>query len=149
MNDTQNDISQETSTIPALSFPVTINDLLNGALFFALVSLVVLILLRSGNPNILWILLIFMFYEIGVFRFRFLDEGVVLYYFYGRKRHIMKEQIVRIAVKDTIFGRKIEINWKKSSRHSTRVFRISSWGLKKQNLTADSLVMFLKERYNK
>ncbi len=48
-----------------------------------------------------------------------------------------------------MFGKKIEVNWKKSAKKATRVFRISTFGTRRLGIPVEELVQFLRTSYGK
>ncbi|HNR89405.1 MAG TPA: hypothetical protein PKM65_13775 [Spirochaetota bacterium] len=121
----------------AISFPLTISAWRRTAGTIALgafVALSVYLFAKISDLGIVLFLfkfgllvavpLIFVFYEIGVHSYVFSAEGVVIRFIYGRKKTILPENIVRMALDDE-YRTDLVVNWKKSRRHATRTIRIS------------------------
>jgi hypothetical protein len=66
--------------------------------------------------------ILLLFYELGVYKYTFNTGDITIRFLYGRKKIIAKDRIIRIAL--SRLKDKLEIHYRKSSRHSTRIIRI-------------------------
>ncbi len=84
------------------------------------------------------------FFELGVYKYTFYEDNLTIRFLYGRKKVISKDKIVRIAKTDKRKRKEIEIHYKKSSKHSTRIIRIP---VTSPAYSSDSLVSELSSLY--
>jgi hypothetical protein len=129
---------------PKLEIPFIITTTVRSLLFLLFIIFAVI---TSRSPIWLTFFLVFFFYEIGVYSYTFHENEIILKYFYLRKKVIRKDQITRIVIKKSFIGDKIEIDWKKSPRHSTRIIKIPMSWFRKKDLKDDETIEFLKSIY--
>jgi len=130
-----------------ISFPFEIPVWKDSMLFIlGVIAFTVLLALYLNFMVIIAALLIFYFYELLVYKFTFDRDGFVIHYLYGRKRRISADQVVRIILTKK---NNVEINWKKSRKHSTRTIRISKEPFYSQNLPLKEIVELLQLSYGK
>ena len=85
-------------------------------------------------------LLIFLFTKYGMYDITFNTGSIVIRYFYGRKRTIGAEQIVKLLLNAKLF---IELHWKKSRKHSTKTMKFSSGSFLEKDIPIDNIKRFL------
>ncbi|MCP4129633.1 MAG: hypothetical protein GY754_01335 [bacterium] len=82
--------------------------------------------------------------KVFVYTIIFDEEKIVFKYIYGRKRVIPRDQVVRAVLNKKY---KIEIHWKKSSKHSTRMIKFSSRDFLMQQIPVENINRFLSSTY--
>jgi len=130
-----------------ISLPFEIPAWKDSLLFtLGAIALTVFLALYLNFMVIIAALLIFYFYELLVYKYTFDPDGFTIHYLYGRTRRITADQVVRIILTKK---NNVEINWKKSRKHSTRTIRISSEPFYSQNLPLKETVELLQASYGK
>ncbi len=89
-------------------------------------------------------ILIILFTNYGIYSIIFGNDNITIIYYYGRKRIINNNQIVRLILNQKLI---IELNWKISSKHSTKVIKFSSSQFLQNNIPLDNITNLLKSRY--
>ncbi len=106
-------------------------------------DLIVYKIMFFGAVITLPVLLIF--YELGVFKYTFIEDAIIVKYLYGRKKNINKNQFVKINYLQK--NRKIEIHYKKSRKHSTKIISIPVKKFDFKKFSSDELLQQLRDQY--
>jgi hypothetical protein len=68
--------------------------------------------------------LLFFFHELGVYKYIINEDNLTIRFLYGKKKVIDKDKIARITKSDNRRKKGIEIHYKKSRKHATRIIKI-------------------------
>jgi len=129
-----------------IDFPYSFN-LMKGYII-QVISIVIIAAVFIVKYNFIWLLIpvaALMIYKYTFYKVTFTQSEITLHYLYGTKRIIPCDQIVRLVISNKLM---IELSWKKSSRHSTKIVKFSAQSLIGQRYPIENIKDFLNKCKN-